>query len=258
MTKRKPRARSFAGARIALWIATLALAGFGAIGWGLALWPVSQPLAIIGGIVALVAPLAAAALTGPAAHGAGLSAWLAIIIFTAMDAGSNANAIWEFDEAANASINRPAQEAYEADLAAAKATLAAANAALLALPTPDAEGPIRKADTYTTTHTALSGNVKTAQDALDALKKPEVSTLFPKWLSGSVMALTSLALIFGHLAVNTAARKAQEAFNASAPPVKAKRRKRRQSPVKAQEPAKAPEPADNVHDLWGKHRGKLN
>ena len=229
MTKRKPKARSFAGARIALWIATLALAGFGAIGWGIALWEVSKPLALIGGMVALVAPLAAAALTGPAAHGAGLSAWLAIIIFTAMDAGSNANAIWEFDEAANRSVNGPAFELYQSDLVAAKANLASAQAALIALPTPDAQGAIRKADTYATAHAALTANVATAQGALDNLKAPEAAQLFPKWLSGSVMAATSLALIFGHLAVNTAARKA-ELKAAEQAPVRKRRRPRKAAP----------------------------
>ena len=241
MTKRKPKPRTFAGARIALWIATLALAAFGAIGWGLALWEVSKPLACIGGMVALVAPLAAAALTGPAAHGAGLSAWLAILIFTAMDAGSNANAAWQFDATANAAVNAPAAEQYAADLAAAKATLAAANAALIALPTPDAQGAIRKADTYAAAHAALTGNVATAQAAIDALVKPEPVALFPKWLSGTVMALTSLALIFGHLAVNTAARK-----EAAKAPAEAPARKRRK-PRKAKPKAQAPAPVQQAH-----------
>ena len=229
MTKRKPRVRTFAASRSALWIATLALAAFGAIGWGLALWDVSKPLALVAGLVALVAPLAAAALTGPAAHGAGLSAWLAIIIFTAMDAGSNANAAWQFDAAANKAVNAPAAEQYAADLAAAKATLASAQAALIALPTPDAQGAIRKADTYATAHAALTSNVATAQGALDDLKAPEAAQLFPKWLSGSVMALTSLALIFGHLAVNTAARKA-ELKAAEQAPVRKRRRPRKAAP----------------------------
>lgn len=240
MTKRKPKPRTFAGARIALWIATLALAAFGAIGWGIALWEVSKPLALVAGLVALVAPLSAAALTGPAAHGAGLSAWLAILIFTAMDAGSNANAAWQFDATANAAVNAPAAELYAADLVAAKATLAAAQAKLLALPTPDAQGAIRKADTYATAHAALAGNVATAQAAIDALVKPEPVALFPKWLSGTVMALTSLALIFGHLAVNTAARK-----EAAKVPVEAPARKRRK-PRKAQPKAQAPAPVQQV------------
>ncbi len=258
MTKRKPKPRTFAGARLALWIATLALAAFGAIGWGLALWEVSKPLAVIGGMVALVAPLAAAALTGPAAHGAGLSAWVAILIFTAMDAGSNANAAWQFDATANAAVNAPAAEQYAADLAAAKATLAAANAALIALPTPDAQGAIRKADTYATTHAALSGNVATAKAAVDALVKPEPVALFPKWLSGTVMALTSLALIFGHLAVNTAARKEAERFadQQARGPSKRKRRK----PAK-RTPAASPkeEPkAENVVSIKRPRGATLN
>lgn len=212
MSKRTPvrPVKQFVGARVALWAATLILGAFGAIGWGLALWPVSPALGVTAAIVAMIAPVVAAALTGPAAHGAGLSAWLCILIFTAMDAGSNANAAWQFDAAANASVNRPAIEAHAADVAAAKAVLATAQAKLAALPTPDAQGAIRKADTYATAHAALVTNVATAQAALDALKAPEPVALFPRWLSGGVMALTSFALILGHLAVATASRKDRE------------------------------------------------
>lgn len=249
MSKRKAvrRAKQFVSAKITLWFATLALAAFGAIGWGLALWDVSPPLAILGGVVALVAPLAAAALTGPAAHGAGLSAWLAILIFTAMDAGSNANAAWQFDATANAAVNAPAAEQYAADVAAAKATLAAAQAKLLALPTPDAQGAIRKADTYAAAHAALAGNVATAQAAISALVKPEPVALFPKWLSGTVMALTSLALIFGHLSVNTAARKEAAKVPAEAPA--RKRRKPRKAKPKAPAPAPAQQTPSNVTQI---------
>lgn len=253
MRNRKPTLQTFGGARAALWTATVALAGFGAIGWGLALWEVSHHLALVAGLVALVAPLAAAALTGPAAHGAGLSAWLAIIIFTLMDAGSSANAIWAFDEAANASANKPAMVSYETDLIAAKATLAAANAALVALPTPDATGAIRKADTYAAAHTALSANVATAQATISALVKPEPVALFPKWLSGSVMALTAFALILGHLAVNTAARKA--AAKSEATQARAKSRKRRPPVRKA--PAVAPV-ASNVVPIVAPRKGSIH
>jgi hypothetical protein len=251
---RKPRVRTFAASRITLWIATLVLAAFGAVGWGIALWEVSQPLAVMGAAVALVAPLAAAALTGPAAHGAGLSAWLAILIFTAMDAGSNANAAWQFDAAANAAVNGPATEQHAADLAAAKATLASAQAALIALPTPDANGAIRKAETYQATHAALSANVATAKAALDALKAPEPVQLFPRWLSGTVMALTSLALIFGHLAVNTAARKEHERARLEAP---APRSKRKRKP-RAKAPAPVTQPQGNVTPIRRPPRQPVN
>lgn len=245
MARRKrvkaPKAKQFVGARSALWLATATLAVFGAVGWGLALWEVSQPLAILGGLVALVAPLVAASLTGPAAYGAGLSAWLCILIFTAMDAGSNANGGWQFDERANSARNAAAMSHFAAEYATAKAARDAAQAALLALPTPDAQGAIRKADTYATTHAALTANLVSAQGHLDAIVKPEPARLFPKWLSGGVMALTSIGLILGHLAVNTASRKSAERLAREATKPTPRQTKRKPS-----KPRPVPIHGDNV------------
>lgn len=246
MARRKkvaPKAKQFVGARLALWSATLALGAFGAVGWGLALWEVSQPLAIMAASVALVAPLVAAALAGPATHGAGLTAWLCILIFTAMDAGSNANAAWQFDAAANHRANAATEAVYAAELATLTGARDAALAALLALPTPDANGAIRKADTYATAHAALTANLAAAQARLDAIVKPEPVRLFPAWLSGGVMALTSLALILGHLAANTAARKASARLAEAAAPAKAPAKRK---PRKSRKPRVIPIHGDNV------------
>ncbi|MGE6697460.1 hypothetical protein ACQKH5_07205 [Hyphomonas sp. NPDC076900] len=245
MARRKrvkaPKAKQFVGARLALWLATVTLAVFGAVGWGLALWEVSPPLAILGGLVALVAPLVAAALAGPATHGAGFTAWLCILIFTAMDAGSNANAAWQFDAAANREVNSAAISSHADAVAKAKAARDAAQAALLALPTPDANGAIRKADTYATTHAALTANLMSAQGHLDAIVKPEPTRLFPKWLSGVVMALTSIGLILGHLAVNTASRKSAERLAREATKPTPRQTKRKPS-----KPRPVPIHGDNV------------
>lgn len=251
MARRKtkaPKAKQFVGARLALWIATITLAVFGAVGWGLALWEVSPPLALMGGLVALVAPLVAASLAGPATHGAGFTAWVCILIFTAMDAGSNANAAWQFDAAANRDVNSAAISSHADEIAKAQAARDAAQAKLLALPTPDAQGAIRKADTYATAHAALTASLVSAQGTLDAIVKPEPARLFPKWLSGSVMALTSIGLILGHLAVNTASRKAAAGLAKVAPeaPHKPVKRTQARKPRKPKASPQNPTKWDNV------------
>lgn len=228
--RRKAKRGAFALSTVSLWVATVILAAFGAVGWALALWGVSQPLAIMGASVALVAPLVAASLSGPAMRGGGLYAWLAIIVFTAMDAGSNAQAAWQFDAAANASINTEAGDLYAAEYAAAIAARDAARAKLAALPTPDAEGAIRKLDTYTATASILAANVATAEAVVSNLQKPAPAQLFPKEASGIVMGLTSLALILGHLGIARAQRKL-EAPKASKPAANKRRPATRKKPA---------------------------
>ena len=234
---------AFALSTVSLWVATVILAAFGAVGWALALWGVSQPLAVMGATVALVAPLVAASLSGPAMRGGGFYAWLAIIVFTLMDAGSNANAAWQFDAAANASVNAEASDTYAAEYAAAVSAREAARAKLAALPTPDATGAIRKAETYAVTAGILAANVATADAAVTGLVKPQPARLFPKEASGAVMGLTSLALILGHLGIARAQRK-QEAPKASKPRATNSRPATRKKPA-ASKP-KAPSVGGNV------------
>jgi hypothetical protein len=232
--RRKHKRPHFLAERLALWAATLVLAGFGAAGWTLAFWDVSHHLAIMAALVALVAPLVAAALSGPAMHGGGVLAWLTIIVFTAMEAGSHANAIWQFDAVANQAVNERALTEYQAEADKVTAARDEAQAKLAALPTPDATGAIRKADTYVATHAVLTANLETAQARVDALVKPEPKQLFPRWLSGGVMALTAFALIFGHLAIARAERQMQrkaeaQAQAARAPVKQASRKPRRKA-----------------------------
>lgn len=234
MAKRKKAQRShYLVERLALWAATLVLAGFGAAGWALAFWDVSHHLAIMAALVALVAPLVAAALSGPAMNGGGFFAWFTIVVFTAMEAGSHANAIWQFDAVANQAVNERALAEYEAEAAKVVAARDAAQAKLDALPTPDANGAIRKADTYVVAQAALAATLDKAQAKVDALVKPEPVQLFPRWLSGGIMALTAFALIFGHLAIARAERemlrKAQAQAAKANQPAKAARKPRRKA-----------------------------
>ena len=84
------------------------------------------------------------------------------------------------------------------------------------------------------------------EGALEAIKAPEPARLFPKWLSGGVMALTSLALILGHLAGNTASRKSAEGLAKVAPEAPYKPAKRTQRKRKPKAPRPVPISGDNV------------
>lgn len=261
MSKRKaqaPKPKQFVSAKLALWAATLTLSVFGAAGWVLVLWDVSHHLAFLAALVSLVAPLVAASMAGPASSGAWVSAGLCMLIFTAMEAGASVNAVWQFDAAANKAVNAPAQAAYEADVLAAKAALGVATDKLVNLPTPDAKGAIRKVETYAQTHAALTANVAAAQARLDALVKPQPTTLFPREVSGTVMALTSIAMILGHLGVARAGRLERKRFVAlSDAPVNAGRRRRRVAKKVPPAPVIREDDRTNVTDLWERHRGSL-
>lgn len=201
----------FTRTKAVLWSATAILATFGAVGWALALWDKSPGLAVMVALVAAVAPVVAAAMTGPAVRGGGAMAWACVVIFVLMDGGSNTNAGWQADTFAMSAINAPAQALYAADLEAAKGNLLAAQAALVALPTPSVTGPITRLETYVATSAILSANVVSAQHNLDALTPPVVQHLLPRAAMGGVLFLTSFAVIFGFLGVHTAETKASKA-----------------------------------------------
>lgn len=204
----------FTRTKAVLWSATAILAAFGAVGWALALWDKSPGLAVMVALVAAVAPVVAAAMTGPAVRGGGVLAWACVVIFVLMDGGSNTNAGWQADTFAMSAINAPAQALYAADLAAAKGNLIAAQSALVALPTPSVTGPITRLETYATTSAILSANVVSAQRNLDALTPPVVQHLLPRAAMGGVLFLTSFAVIFGFLGVHTAEVKARKVATA--------------------------------------------
>jgi hypothetical protein len=197
----------FHGTKAVLWSATGILAVFGGVGWALALWDKSVPLACMVAVVAAVAPIVAAAMTGPAIRGGGLFAWACVLIFVMMDGGSNTNAGWQADAVAMSAINAPKQALYAADLEVAKGNLLAAQSALVALPTPSVTGPITRLETYATTSAILSANVASAQHSLDTLTPPVVQHLLPREAMGVVLFLTSFAVIFGFLGVHTAEKR---------------------------------------------------
>jgi hypothetical protein len=204
----------FLGTKTALWAATGILAVFGGVGWALALWDKSVPLACMVAVVAAVAPIVAAAMTGPAIRGGGLFAWSCVLIFVLMDGGSNTNAGWQADAFAMSGINTPAREAFAADLGLAKGNLQVAQAALMALPTPAVGGQITRLETYTQTAVILTATRDAAKAELDALVAPVDQHLLPREAMGMVLFLTSFAVIFGFLGVHTAETKARKVATA--------------------------------------------
>jgi hypothetical protein len=201
----------FIWTKTALWLATGILALFGGVGWALALWDKSIPLACMVAVVAAIAPIVAASMTGPAIRGGGVFAWACVLIFVLMDGGSNTNAGWQADSFALSAINGPATEAYAADLVVAKGNLQTAQAALVALPTPSVDGPIKRLDTYATTAAILTATRDSARADLDALTPPVMQHLLPREVMGVVLFLTSFAVIFGFLGVHSAEARARKA-----------------------------------------------
>lgn len=97
------------------------------------------------------------------------------------------------------------------DVTAAQDRLDAARADLAALPLPDAAGAIRKASTWETLNTELTGRVESAEAALAVLEVPEVKTE----RVGLAMALLQLALVvvfgcLGRVKTETPVEAAQE------------------------------------------------
>ena len=182
--------------------ATFLLAIFGAVGWGLSLWSVSPILAILLGAVAMIAPIVAASLTGPAMKGGGAVAWGCVLIFTVMDGASNGNSFWQFEKVGMEAINKPAMERYQADLVVLTQARDNALIKLNELPLPSADGAIRRMSTYVETQAILKANVEAAKADLDALEAPVPARLFNEWASFTVMMLVSFALILGWLGVH--------------------------------------------------------
>lgn len=241
--KRRP-APPFRGAFVVLWLASLTFAVYGGVGWLVTLWTISAPLAVMLAVAFAMAPLTAAALTGPAMRGGGLAAWSAVLVFCAMDAAGNVQAFWAFEDVAMKAENTARQEAhtaallvYEADRKAASDLLAASSAALLALPDPvtacEGLGPVNckaRLDGIAASSATLTKQQDTAQRKLDGLVKPsapEVARLLPMEATGIIHTLLSFALTAGFLGTHNARRKA-EAMGAAERP-KAKRRKSQRS-----------------------------
>lgn len=223
-SKRKAPTR-FVGAIVVLWLASVVLAVYGATGWIVSMWSISQPLAIMLALAFGTAPLVAAAMTEPAIRGGGLAAWAAVLVFCGMDAAGNTHAFWTFESVAKAEENKAAAQAhalelvaYEADRKAATDTRNAANAALLAIPTATSAceglGPVNckaRLEGLAADRAGLVAQRDAAEETLAALAKPTPpaeARMLPAEVSGTLHTLLSFALVAGFLGTHNARRKA--------------------------------------------------
>lgn len=240
---RKPRQPSWLLARSAFVTAALFFAAFAVIYWGRNLWDASPALAVF-----VAAGFALSALVTPTvvpkiASARGGARWGLVavcIVFGLVDTIGLTGAFAGVEKDMTQAAFSAEVEAHNAERGRLLASLARAEAALAAVPAPDAGGAIRRLDTWQAVTEPLRGDVETAKTELAALVDPVRPKVFNDAFVGLVSGLLQIALAIGLLTLEAARlavhRKALEEYEAA----KREERKRAEKSARAKAKVKAP------------------
>ena len=161
----------------------------------------SMPMAVLMAATFAVAPIMAAALATLLPRVSDVTKLITMVViaaFVSMDALGNARAFFAFQDAALSAELTDVTEQHQAALDRARDRVDAAQAKYEAVPTPAANGEIRRASTYELIVTPILAERDEAQAALEALEAqpaPAVEPLAPPAVVWSIFSAISLGIV---------------------------------------------------------------